>query len=163
MPGKYDHITPNLPKLAEEDVGYQDKVNAVRESILADGPKTSISLTAMYVVIREEKEALEDQLSELQLRLKAYEQLIIDQFEQDGAYSIKLDTGVSVSVQVEPYAQVRDRDAFRLWCIANGLERSLALPWQTTNSLTKERLLAGDPEPDGVQAVVRNKIVLRRK
>jgi len=163
MGGKYASIVDRLPKLADEDVVYQDKVNILKQQIVADGPMSATSITAMYVAIRDEKERVEDELSEINLRLKAYEQLLVDQFEQEGAYSIKLETGVSVSVQVEPYAQVKDREVFRIWCIQNGLERSLALPWQTTNSLTKERLLEGEPEPAGVQAVARNKIVLRRK
>ena len=49
------------------------------------------------------------------------------------------------------FLQVVDREAFRLWCDADpDLRRKMTLPWQTTNSLTKQLLLDGQPEPPGV-------------
>ena len=64
--------------------------------------------------------------------------------------SIKLDSGRSISTWMEPYPQVTDAEAFRLWCIENGLERSLRLWPSTTASLVKQRLMDGKPEPPGI-------------
>jgi len=47
-----------------------------------------------------------------------------------------------------------------VWCVAEGLERQMSLPWQTTNSLTKARLLEGEPEPDGVTCYAKTKVRL---
>jgi phage host-nuclease inhibitor protein Gam len=65
-------------------------------------------------------------------------------------------------VQYEPQAKVVDRDKFLEWCKREGLERQLMLPWQTTNKLTKDALLAGQPEPDGVTAESRVKFVFAK-
>jgi hypothetical protein len=43
-----------------------------------------------------------------------------------------------------------------------GLERLMSLPWQTVNSLSKERLLDGQPPPPGVDVFAKTKIVLRK-
>jgi hypothetical protein len=72
---------------------------------------------------------------------------------------MKLDDGASVRVQYEPHATVVDREANRKWAIANGLENLLSLPWQTVNALTKESLLKGEPEPDGISVTSYPKIV----
>lgn len=51
-----------------------------------------------------------------------------------------------------------NKDRFREWCIENGLGHKLQL-WPTTMaSITKERLLAGDTEPDGVKATNKPKL-----
>jgi len=68
-----------------------------------------------------------------------------------------------VRTQWEPYAKVEDKELYRLWCIAEGLEKSLCLPWQSTNSVTKERLLAGLPVPKGIIAHAKSTIVLTRE
>ena len=109
--------------------------------------------------LRMVKSIFEEQEKDIQLLLDANNQLLFDQYEVEGTSTIKLSTGDSVRVQVEPYSKVMDRDALRVWAMRNGLERSLALPWQTTNAITKERLVNGRPEPDGVVAHATYKIV----
>jgi hypothetical protein len=97
------------------------------------------------------------------LLLEAYQQLLTEEYEIEGVDSLAIDGFGTVRTQPEPYAQVEDRDKFRQWCIEAGLERSLALPWQTTNALTKQRLMEGLPEPDGVKATVKTKIVFTKE
>ena len=96
----------------------------------------------------------------MNLMLDAYQSLMVAQFEAEGISSLKLSTGQPIVTYEEPYAQVIDKDAFRLWCIKQGLERSLVLPWQTTNKITKDMLLAGDPEPDGVTIYAKTRVRL---
>lgn len=161
MASKYAGVIDKLPRMLSTEPDYQGRVNLVKNVLAVDFP-TAAAQTAEYVKLRAEEAELDEQLSAVHLRKNALEQLITDQFEAEGMSMMKLETGQSVSVQVEPYAQVTDREALRTWAISNGLERSLALPWQTVNALTKERLLAGDSEPDGAQAHARAKIVLRK-
>ncbi|KKM78484.1 hypothetical protein LCGC14_1359450 [marine sediment metagenome] len=166
MAGKYAHI--KLPKFEGTDPSYQGKVqeekDLLRQEIYEKEEETSLSgsLLARWVVqqriqVEEKKKAL----SAAALRLEALEQMLINRYEEEDVSSIKV-TGAAVRVQTEPYAVVKDKEVFRLWCIANGLEKSLSLMWQSTNSITKDRLLAGQPEPDGVEAFTKGKVVVTR-
>jgi len=119
-------------------------------------------LARYYAETREVLDAIDAQESNLNVTLEAFEQMIVEQYEAEGTTSIRLTEGGTVRVQTEPKAVVEDRDAFRDWCIRNGLERSLQLAWQTTNALTKERLLKGEPEPTGVKAYAADKLVYTR-
>ncbi|MCR4300852.1 MAG: hypothetical protein NUV51_04515 [Sulfuricaulis sp.] len=101
--------------------------------------------------------------SSLNLLTEAFQQLMVDQMEVEGVTSMKLVSGRPVSTYLEPYAQVTDKETFRLWCVAQGLERQMALPWGTANALTKARLLEGEPEPDGVTCYAKTKVRLGGK
>lgn len=163
MAGKYAQVVARLQRLSEEPT-YQAKVNAVKAAIVAEEeykPHAS-HLAQRYADKRIEKEAIEEVLSQCQLELTAIEQLMIDQYEVEGTSSLRLEDGPSIGVQPEPYAQVADRERYYKWCIDEGLGPQMQLPWQTTNSLTKERLLNGEEPPPGVTAFVRTKIVMRK-
>lgn len=164
MASKYSGVIDHLPKMLSTEPAYQEKVNQAKTQILSafEAQCTTPNLASEWVSLRAEEDLLEEQASTLRLRRVAIEQLLTDQMESEGLSSLRLATGQSVSVQVEPYAQVIDKDALREWAIVNKLERSLSLPWMTVNALTKERLLAGESEPDGVQASARTKLVLRK-
>lgn len=118
-------------------------------------------LARVYRDLRGVKDMLEGHVSNVNLLIEAHAQMMAEQFEVEGTKSLTLDDmlGGTVRVQYEPQAKVVDRDAFREWCIAEGLERQLMLPWQTTNMLTKQRLLDGEAEPPGVTAEARAKFV----
>jgi hypothetical protein len=163
--GKYAEVVKTLPRLPASDAGFQEKVASRKRELIDNDPlkmRSASALASEYRRLRDSKEEVEQVMSRLNLELEAIGQLLIQQYEADGTSSIALATGGSVSTQLEPYAQVTDRDACRQWAIAEGLERQLALPWQTANSLVKDRLLKGEPEPPGMKAFVRTKIVLRR-
>jgi hypothetical protein len=116
-------------------------------------------LARIFRDLRVIKKMFDEQEKVLNILLDAYGQLLVDQYEVEGTSSLKLDDGASVRVQYEPHATVVDREANRKWAIANGLENLLSLPWQTVNALTKESLLKGEPEPDGVSATSYPKVV----
>ena len=156
--GKYDAVVRKLKPLEQEQT-YQEKLNIIKDEV---EDKKTITLLKEWVRLRTEKKEIEEDLSKINKYLAAYEQLIETAYEQEGTSSIRLASGPSVSIQYEPYSTVQDKEAFRKWCIENGLENSLSLAWQTMNSLTKERLLKGEPEPDGVKAFVKTKFVLRK-
>ena len=190
MAGKYAHVIAKLPRYLGTEPKYQEKVEAVKKDMLrhpcdcgmegttdlsfhssdcayrVKEPRTfiyGVDLAKQYIAIRNEIDALDTKLSDANLRLEATSQLLTDQFEVEDTSSLNITGQGTVRTQYEPYAKVEDKEAFRLWCITNGLEKSLALPWQTTNSITKERLLAGQPEPTGVTATSKSKIVLTRE
>jgi hypothetical protein len=121
-------------------------------------------LARVYRDLRSVKDMLEGHVSNINLLIEAHAQMMAEQFEVEGTKSLSLsdEVGGTVRVQYEPQAKVVDRDAFREWCIKEGFERQLMLPWQTTNKLTKEALLNGEPEPDGVTAESRAKFVFTK-
>jgi hypothetical protein len=57
---------------------------------------------------------------------------------------------------------VEDKQAYRNWCVENGYEEALCLPWQTTNAITSERLVEGLPEPTGVKSFKQTIVVVRK-
>jgi hypothetical protein len=165
--GKWTKFVGVVPKLKPE-ASYQDKVEVVKRAVVdvcrerTGMPPTSGMLTQAYAALRRQEEELEEKLKEVNLSKTAYEQLLDEQFEAEGITSTKLTDGTSVRTQPEPYAVVKDRDAFRRWCIANGYENSLQLPWQTANAILKERLEGGEEMPTGLDAFIKTKVVLTK-
>ena len=159
MASKYAAVTPHLPKLDNTEPGQKDKVEVLKTELNSEFP-TSADLANEYITVRGVEDDLTQQLDELRVRRTAVEQLLMNKMDEDGVDALRLASGFNIFVQVAPYAQVTDREACRQWCIAQGLENQMTLPWSTLNSLNSERLLAGEPEPDGVQTFA--KTTLRR-
>jgi hypothetical protein len=156
--GKYSSIASSFaPK--PESSAFQVRVDDAKSRIQAS---SQIDLAHQLLEVRDEKDAAKEKLSEINVRLVAIEQYLADAFEQVGVTGIKLDTGESISTQVKPWSRVEDKRAFRAWCIDNGYEESLTLPWQTTNSLVSDRLVEGLPEPDGIATFKQTTIVVRK-
>ena len=169
-PGKYAGVIKGLEVLPVENQSYQDKINKIKAGIVAETVHTAESLAKEYRILRTAKEDLKDQLEIIQEQLTAIEQLVVESHDRDetgwglygaGDNTIKLPDGASLSVQLEPTGKVEDKEAFRQWCIANGLETALQLWPSTMNSIVKERLLNGEKEPDGVKAYLQTKLVWR--
>lgn len=156
--GKYDGVIKTLPKL---DKPRSERHDEIRSKLSGLKPA---ELAFHWAEARREKKSQEATMKGIDDRLFVLAGLLETTYEDEGISSLQVaETGESVSVQFEPYAQVEDRERFRTWCLDNGMERELALPWQTANTLMKEALLAGRPEPDGLKAWIRTKLVLRKK
>jgi hypothetical protein len=153
--GKYADVCPNLPRDQPEDAPYQDRINMRKGEIVREMRCTASALAHRYRDIRRQKEELERQMKDIDFELTAVSQLLVDKYEEEGTSSIRLDDGSAVSTTMKPHAKVVDKEAFRLWCIENGLERSLQLHSSTTDSLVAQRLLDGLPTPPGVEAFTR--------
>ncbi|CAB4189676.1 hypothetical protein UFOVP1196_7 [uncultured Caudovirales phage] len=162
--GKYDAVIQKLPRSLNTEPAYQLKVNAVKDAMREEYPLQAGALGVLYAELRAEKEYFESHLSDVNLRIKAAEQLLADQCEVEGENSVWVPHGggYTIRMQVEPYAAVVDKEAFRQWCIAQGLERDMGLLWTKTNSITKELLLEGQPEPDGVTISAVTKFVMSK-
>lgn len=149
--GKYTNVITKLPRLVEPDNAKRDAIDALKQAILSNGPLPTIAIAGQYAELRKQIWDLEDQAKKLKVELEAWSQILISQLEAEGGTLIRLSGGTSVSLNPQPFARVTDPVRFRQWCIDNGHGDELSLPWQTTNGITKERLLEGLPEPDGVE------------
>ena len=158
--GKYTNVASTLQPKPDESP-YQVEVTELKRTILTQQP-TESELAKQIVAVRGEKDAIKNTLDAVNVRLTAYEQILADRFEESGITQVRLETGQTISTQVKPYAKVHDREQFRAWCVANGYEDSLVLPWQTTNSLVADRLIEGLPEPDGIETYKQTTVVLRK-
>jgi hypothetical protein len=160
--GKYVHVIDKLPRLLGEEPAYQQKVDAVKESMLAD-PDFINSATALakeYCELREEKDDKEAELELIRLHLEAVSQLMIARFEQEDVTGVRTPLG-SVSYHLEPYARVEDPQKFYAYVQQDeDLKRKLTLNWQTINAISKDSLLKGEPEPPGVTTYSKVKIRL---
>lgn len=115
-----------------------------------------------YVTIRTIKEEVKDRLSNIDLLLDAYAQMMVDQFEVEDVDLLKLGNGDKVNVQFEPYPKTTDPEAVRKWCVDSGYLSQMSLPWQTFHMLVKQRLLEGYPAPPGVELTSRPKVVFTK-
>ena len=178
-PGKYEALlaarnpdgSPRIPKLPPnpDDLAKQEKVDLVKANTTNRNPRL---LADAYIIYREKKDKLLAELSANEIYLDAYEQLLEESkdvhAEGWGQYGAKenmlrLANGATIRVHSEPYGLVADRDAFRLWCIKNGYERQLTLHASRTNSIVKERLVAGQPAPDGCTTFAKTTIFYSSK
>jgi septal ring factor EnvC (AmiA/AmiB activator) len=158
--GKYTNVAAGLTPKPEE-TAWQAEVTTLKRSLLESDPSQA-DLAKDLLALRAEKDRIREALSAINLRVGAVEQLIADSFEASGITQVRLDSGDTISTQIKPFARVADRAAFRAWCITNGLEDSLQLPWQSTNALVSDRLIDGLDEPDGIETYKQTTVVLRR-
>lgn len=163
--GKYTGIVEKLPKLPGEDPGYQEKVNEEKARIIASlKDPTATTFALIYRDLRKKKDKLEVELEKpLNLKIAAIEQLMEDAYEHEGVEALRLEGGGSVSKQLEPSAQVTDSVAYRVWCIENGYAPLMQLHPSRTQSLLKERLVAGEDIPPGIKMFSRTKFVFRKQ
>lgn len=167
--GKYETVMQGLPKLpagsdenGNEFGGRRERLDKIKVDINAEyGNLTASFLAGLYIDYRQQKEQKEEELKEVNELIAAVSELITVVYEEEDVTSVKTSIGKSVSVQSEPVGKVVDKQAFWKWCRENDLQEQMHLAYQTMNTLMKERLLKGEPEPEGVKAYVRDKIVLR--
>lgn len=168
-PGKYDHVVGGLAPLPPQDAGKQAKVDEMKALLKAEGTTDALAVAKFYVRVRAEKARLERELKAIEVRIEAATQMLIlsqDQGEEVwGKYGVRsnalrLEDGTTIRVEHQVYGQVKDKEAFRLWCIKNGYEQLLQL-WPTLMSaLVKERAAAGEPYPDGCEAFRKDAVKL---
>lgn len=180
--GKYAAILPKLPKLPPEDASRQVKLDEFKQLIerrepealgqtyvrlrIGSGPKLTPQEFGTLIA-RLGKDGLSELLAECNFQIEAYEQLLASSQQAKvagwgkygaGENAIRLADGSTIRVQTEPYGKVMDKEAFRLWCIANGYASQLQLWPSKMNMMVKERLLAGENVPDGTEAFSYDKI-----
>jgi len=119
-------------------------------------------LVRAYADARLVLDAASEWRASAQLLVDAYERMMIEQMEAEDVASLRIASGASVSTYAEPYGKVVDKAAFRAWCVANGYEQQLQLWPSTMNAIAKERTLAGEAPPDGVEVTSKTMVRLNK-
>lgn len=169
-PGKYDAVVKELAPRPPDDPSRQERLETIKKLLLVqnNGDLSANDLADSYALARRRLAEIETAAYNIGLVIEALTQMLCASQDAGaegwGQYgvadnAIRLPDGSTIRHQREPYGKVTDKEAFRKWCIANGYENQLQL-WPTTmNAITKERLVKGEPEPDGVTAYSYSKLV----
>lgn len=107
------------------------------------------------------KEQLEAELKQINTKLEALNQLLLDKLEVEGDALIRNSFG-SFFIQDEPYTSVVDKQVYLAWVKEQGLEDLLNVPWQSTNSQVKSRLETGGDIPPGLKVFIKSTVRRRR-
>lgn len=148
--GKYDSLIkdkkiPRLPaELIEGGTNRQYEIDRAKELIEDRNPTALASLYAKVRAVVDEKE---EEAKVLRTQLEAVAQLLIDVYEGEGISSLNVLGVGSIRTQPSLHTQIKDKKLFHDWCLEQGLQESMSLPWMTANSIVKERLLNGEETP----------------
>jgi hypothetical protein len=154
--GLYDAVAKNLPRLpvelTEGGAAYQAKVDEAKKQYEDRDPDT---LFTLYALLRAEEDVAEAKRKAVTLRLNAVTQLMVDAFEKRKMTHLTLDKVGAVRTDVVPHAIVKDKEAYRKWCLRHKYGPEMGLLWQKTNQITKELLLDAQEPPKGVDAYLK--------
>lgn len=147
-----------------KDDKRQAFINELKDKITAGLTQEGVILSSavfahQYEQSRRRVADLEEDLGAANLNLEAVQQLMLDYFETESVEDMRVN-GRLISTWIEPYASVEDNTVLQAWAIKDGLGSKLTLPWQTLNSLVKQRLEAGDSDIPGVKVFKQTKVKL---
>lgn len=173
MASKYKDVLPKLKPVqpqTPEEISQRDMVNAVIEAWRKDpefkGDGTN--LAKRYAGLRKVQDDAKQALSDANLAVEAALKLLVENNEKDdpawGAYgaspeTLRMADGSSVRLERTPYMQIKNKEAYRLWCIKQRLENIMYPPWQTVNAMSNKMLLNGEEPPDGTEVYYKDKAV----
>ena len=176
----YGVLPPKDP--FEDKPGMRERIEAAKERYMAvcaacslmhadtatkyDHDFLGLSIAAFGRFIRTEKdvkEKLEAEVSEHEVEIAALSELIFPDMIAQRVENIRVEGAGTLYPRFDPMVTVRDKEVFRKWCIENGFEEQLALPWSTANAVAKERLEAGKEEMPGTELYLKTSAVLLRK
>jgi len=163
MSSKYAKVIQSLEKIPTEIMeggsDYQHEVNMIKRTIENKQPA---SLAAAWVAIRNKKEELKQREKQINLQLRAYEQLLEEAYEEEDIETISLANIGTIAMRPDPYVRVSNPEAYRQHCIDSGLLPLMSIPYQTTKSNARELLLQGEELPPGVEIYAKWSFSLRR-
>lgn len=116
-----------------------------------------------YKKLRNTIDGIKEELKTLNAEKDNLEEKIIDEMEMEDLSSIRMSDGSQVIRSVKFYPSMQDRDAVFAWFKKEGLWDDMAtINTRTFQAFVKERVEAGEPEPDGTHIEYINKLSLRR-
>jgi len=148
-------------KFEREPRPRTERQQRVDELVAGFAGWTAAALATKYREVRREKDALEEKLSGVQEMLDAATAAVVSKYDADGLQSVKLEDGDSVAWNVEPLPSVKDKAAFRAWCVGQGLEGEFQMHPSTAAALIKARIEEGEELPPGIEVYTRDKLSWR--
>ena len=166
--GKYTKLRGVVPAFVEES-SYQEKVNAEKQEILGvteGGEGANVNrLAAFFASNKAAKDALEEQVSVINVRLEALSQLLCESLEEQSMEKVTLSSGATGYIQDTPYPSVKDRVALYEWGEKEFGKKAwremLTMNYNTLKAITSERLVGGKPAPAGVEVFLKTQFRLR--
>jgi hypothetical protein len=156
---KWKHYRGKLPQYIDEKyVDRIDVISAKREEL---ANKTNEELQIMFRDKKYEKDQLEADLAIINLELEVF-QMLVPRFEASSVQSSRLNTGELFYLKDEPHVKVVNKEENNNWAIQNGLDELRTIPWQTLNSLTKQRMENGESTPKGIEIYLKTQVVMRK-
>jgi hypothetical protein len=124
------------------------------------GKRHAIELGHAYAGARDMVDVLKARLSEANLLVESYAQLLSEQAEVEDSHGMDIG-GRALSMWDEPYSKVVDKDGVREFFYRDPLLRpSLAPAWSTVDSLNRMRMLLGGETIPGTEVWAKRKIRL---
>ena len=96
----------------QQEPSYQSKVDKVKEKLQE---LNKVQLAESLVLSKEERDALDAQVYDVNVRLEAIFQLINDRLDDEGITSFKLPDGRPIWQQADVYVKVEDAGSFYAW------------------------------------------------
>jgi hypothetical protein len=140
----------------------EGRIRMVHQAVLrrCAGRRHGIELAGAYVQARDLKDRITAWLSNTNLLIEAYAQLMVEQMEVEGSHGMDVG-GRAVSWHEEPWTKTVDKDAVRNYFLADpDLVRSLNPMWQTLDGLNRKRLLLGEDVVPGTEVWAKAKVRL---
>src|SRR6266705_497324 len=109
MASKYARLRNSLPAYEQEST-FQMKVEEWKKHSYGENPEDAnlSSLTATFTAKRQEKEILEEEISEINVSLEALSQMIVANMQANEQDSVRLSSGATVFLSYEVYPSVED-------------------------------------------------------
>lgn len=124
------------------------------------GKRHAIEFGHAYAAARDMAAEIKARLSEANLLVEAFGQLLAEQAENEDTRGMDVG-GRALSIWQEPWTKVVDKNALRAFFQADpDLAPSLAPAWATVDALNRQRLLAGADLLPGTEAWAKQKIRL---
>lgn len=150
------------PFVQEED--YQAKVNAWKLKNYGrsqDWAELS-DLAKEFASYKDQKDALEEQMSRIKLAIEALGQMIVEKMTAEDLQNLKLNNGSTVYLNYEMYPQIKDREQLIEWLKRHKLGSLLTVNYRTLQGLVNDLSSEGKGLPAGVEAYLKTQARLMR-
>lgn len=158
--GKYSHLKERFGPAPVTDQKWQNKVDELKNSLQYQQDPAQLSIE--FRRLKDEKEALEAKIRELNVAIAAHDIALAAWLEEAGLTQFKTDDGDTLFIKDEPYTSVEDREKWMGWIQETKQEALLSVNYMTMNSIVKDRLQQGQPVPPGLKVYIKTGINIRR-
>jgi len=126
---------------------HKDKL----DPLVAEAQKmNNDQLANEYAILRNKKESVERELSDINLAIRAAEMVFAERFAEDDVKTMKFNNGMSLTISVEQGWQFDDKGAFIKFLEDEGWHHELTVPAGSLNRLMRD-LQDKELKPPGVK------------